>query len=253
MADPRSSPDPAHLISQAKGAGIVHALQGGIDPEDWERQLKLHAQHGPYIQTCFGLHPWFVAANAGEGSSQFLDQHLPKLIELLPEACAIGELGLDFGKRFGPETHTAQLEVFEVQLDLALAQDKPLVLHVVHAHEAALGALKRHGAGRKWKGLVHSFGANREIAERYIQLGLLISVGGSLLKDGYTDLKKAVIDLPDEALVVESESPGDQDNPLRLFEVARALGRLRGKTHGLILDISRQNMLQHFEFSSEPV
>ncbi len=81
----------------------------------------------------------------------------------------IGEIGLD--KRF-PDMER-QIIFFRGALSIAKRYDRIAVIHIVKAYDAAYSAIKESGA-RKF--LIHGYTGSREMAERYIALGGLISL-----------------------------------------------------------------------------
>jgi TatD DNase family protein len=253
LADPRFDTDLDHRLAEARAVGIGVWIQGGVGPEDWERQLQLQARLGAAIVPTFGLHPWWVA---GHGEAE-LEAALALLEARLPRAMGLGELGLDASPHHcPPETLPRQSRAFEAQLAMAKHAHKPLVLHVVRAHPPALEALERLGpfpAG----GLVHSFSGSGEIARQYLALGFHLSLGGSVTREGFQTLKKAVGSLPFDRLVLETDAPdqlpqlpgvepGSLNEPRHLVGIADAVARLRGVSREELLDQSTQNLKRLF-------
>lgn len=177
----------------------------------------------------------------------------------LKDAVALGELGLDHGSRVDPASFARQRRAFQVQLDLAYARKIPMVFHILKAHDDALDELEARGAPQA-AGLVHSFSGTLQQAERYVRLGLLISVGGPLARKGFGKLKETVVSLAGPSLVLETDSPdqpppshagtegpmGGLNEPVTLWEVARVAGELRGEAPAKILAQSRDNLLRVF-------
>lgn len=228
LADPALEPHLESILATAD-----RFIQGGISPEDWERQLELARRYPGKLLLSFGLHPWWVIENAAQ--PQILEQGLEALKAKLPQAQALGELGLDFGKRGDPSTLPIQKKIFHEQLKLA--GDRPVVLHIVKAHEEAFEILKDF----QLKGLVHAFSSSLEIAERYIEMGFKISVGGGVLKKGFETLKRAVVKIPAKSLVIETDLDA-MKFPLKLTEVAAEVARLRGETMEEVLNRNPENL-----------
>lgn len=179
----------------------IHAFQlGGVSPAEWRRQLELQQKMPARIFTAFGLHPYFVAESTpAENEAAWSD-----LQALSGQADALGEMGLDFRRQFAREQ---QQEFFQCQLRLARSLEKPVVLHIVRAHEEAL-----HEIGTPIAGMVHAFTANVKIARRYLDLGLHLSIGAKLLHPETADLAESVKFAPLDRLLVESDCP-DQPPP----------------------------------------
>ena len=245
LADPRLDGMRADLLARAHRAGISAFLQGGVDPEDWARQRRLA---GPGWQLCFGLHPWFVA----EADGAQCERALAQLETLLPEATALGELGLDHAPRFSRHSYSRQAHFFQAQLTLAVNLAKPLVLHVVRAHPDALRTLSK--TADTWRGIVHGFTGSYEIARDYQGLGLLISIGPAVLRPGFKKVKAALSRIPLDGLVVESDAPDGPphvagrpfNEPDVLWRVAEVVAAAHDCDAATVLQASRTNLLRAF-------
>jgi TatD DNase family protein len=235
-------------IAAASAAGIDAFIQGGVDPEDWERQTRLSGRYPGSIWTSFGLHPWWVDAC----SDAALEAGLASLEARAALADAIGEIGIDRGPRGsggGKAGRARQERAFREQLALARRHDRPLVLHVVRAHGRATEILAEAGRAAgplPWSGLIHSFSGGEQEARKYLDLGILVSVGPGVLGGGFEKLKKALHCLPPDGLALESDSPDRLDGPASLLEVARAVGRIRGEDPGALLERSSANLRRVF-------
>ena len=247
LADPRWDQSRAAMVAEARRQGIGFFMQGGVDPTDWQRQIQLQKEFP--IGLCFGLHPYFVASHSAEDCESALDALAP----LLPQAMALGELGLDFRPHIMTDSADLQIQIFEDQLTLAEAAEKPIVLHLVQCHEEALQIFNLWGVPPK-KGLVHSFNGSWQKAQDFINLGLCLSVGGPLVRPENEKLKQAVREIPLEYLLLETDSPDQppqafqgQLNPLSsLLLVAAEVARLRNKTPVEILEITTNNFKRLF-------
>jgi TatD DNase family protein len=262
LADPRLAGKLDDVLAASREAGVDAWVQGGVSPEDWDRQLALKrklaasagssAKHGKGpLLTSFGLHPWWVAQAAPED----VEAGLQTLARRLPEADALGELGLDL-----TEKHAASLALqsraFREQLGLAKSAGKPLVLHIVRAHTQAIEILTEFQpfpAG----GLVHSFSASRETAKVYVGMGFLLSISGVITRPGFQTLKRALTGLPSESLVLETDSPDQPlegssglNTPARLLDVARAVAALRNQAPEELLEASTGNLKRLFGVSA---
>lgn len=245
LADPRLDGIRDDLLARARAAGITAFLQGGVDPEDWDRQRRLAA---PGWLPCFGLHPWFVA----EADVPQCERALSQLETLLPEATALGELGLDYAPRFSRQTYAVQTRFFQAQLELAIKHRKPLVLHVVRAHPDALRALSQ--TADAWRGIVHGFTGSYEIARDYRRLGLLLSIGPAVLRPGFKKVKAALSRIPLDGLVVESDAPDGPphaagrpfNEPDVLWRVAEVVAAAHDCDAATVLQASRTNLLRTF-------
>lgn len=248
LADPRLDSDDEVLrrswLKSAAKIGIQYHLQGGIGPEDWQKQLALQKVF-PEVWPVLGLHPYWVAAHSKQECEAALDQ----LAKMQSPSLAIGEMGLDLRPHIAGDSEDRQITCFEAQLELAAAAYKPVVLHIVRAFDEAEKILQIWGVPPR-SGFVHSFNGTAKQAESCLRLGLLISVGGPLARAQNERLRQAVREIPLESLLVETDAPdqpGDQFagglNPIEsLWGVAQVVGQIKGHTAEEILDISSQNL-----------
>ena len=251
LTDLRSREHLQAWLDRAHQLNIRDFIQGGVDPKEWQRQKELALSY-PGIHCCFGLHPYFVAAHTISENEQALDQ----LARELSQAVALGELGLDFRAPFlgdNPEEQRAkQIYFLEQQLELGAFSHKPFVFHFVQAFEESVRVLELFQG--PLRGLVHSFNGTYEKAKAYLDLGLLISVGGPLARAKNQKLHEAVKKIPIDLLVIETDSPdqspdvykGQLNPPESLWTVAQVVSELKGMTAEEVLDRSSQNLRKLF-------
>jgi Tat protein secretion system quality control protein TatD with DNase activity len=122
-----------------------------------------------------------------------------------------------------------------------------LVLHIVQAHQLAIELLKEQPLPSR-PGLIHGFSASAEMAHEYISLGFLISIGPSFLKKGFKQLKRAVMNIKMEDLVIESDSPRDRLEPELDLGVVNRVAQEIAKIKGLSITEVQQRNQQNLEF-----
>lgn len=246
LADPRFDGFRDSVLARAKAAGIAFFIQGGVGPDDWQRQRRL--SDGSWFLS-FGLHPWFVAQH----DEAMCREALRLLPEYLPEGIGLGECGLDYGPNQPKASYQRQQSFFSQQLELAKQWDKPLILHAVRSHGEMLARIRE--VNRHWRGIVHGFTGSYEVAKAYLELGFSISVGGGITRKGYQKLKNAVSRIPMNRLVVESDAPDmaptDWEHPLNepssLWLTAEAIGRYQNLPSQEVLSQSRRNLCRIFD------
>ena len=121
----------------------------------------------------YGIHPWAL-----DNADFQVDEALNKLKENLqqPQAIALGEVGLD---KMHKASFEQQLAVFERQIELSEALQKPMILHVVRSHNEIITLRKKHKAKQPW--IVHGFSGTEQDVKQLIGQGIYLSVGESLL------------------------------------------------------------------------
>ena len=89
----------------------------------------------------------------------------------LPRVVAIGEIGLDYYRKFGDKK--SQIELFITQLDLAAKLDLPVIIHNRDAGKDVLDILKDRLPPRG--GALHCYSENAEYAKKALDLNLYFS------------------------------------------------------------------------------
>ncbi len=255
-SDPRYTPEIVEsLLKKSEGLDISGFMLGGVDQPDWQRQIELKQMYPKKFHLCFGFHPYFVSKNTGIDCEMALDD----LVKVIDQAQALGETGLDFrgkilesGGLSIDEAMAHQIDFFENQIELAKVYQKPLVLHIVQAHEKALQIFEMWGVPDK-KGMVHAFNGSYETAIKYIDLGFMISIGGAVTFDKHQKLHHAVAQIPSEFILIESDSPDQApqnwmglNDSSSLWQIAEKIGQLKGITAEAALEISTRNFKKLF-------
>ena len=229
------------LFGEGRLLGVGTWVQGGYDSKDWHRQLELAKTYPDQIRTCLGIHPWALL----EMDEDQRRQAWKELHKLAPEAHLIGETGIDNFRDIEKEELEIQEYYFRQHLKLACELEKPVVLHIVRAHERSLKIIDTHPPGKG--GIVHAYSSSPDLARQYTQRGFLISVGPGLLKKGYRLLKETVEEMALKNLVIETDSPQSPEEPQLepdlLLRVARQVADLKKVTPEEVLDQSRENLL----------
>ena len=243
-------PDFDQLIQKSIVKNIDFFLLGGISPVEWENQFRLLEKYPSHFGLCLGLHPYFVAANDFETCEQALDL----LVQKLPRAMAVGEAGLDFRPHIMKDSNTLQIEMFENQIEIAKAFMKPMVLHIVQAHEKA-GQIFDIWQPPERGGFVHAFTGSFDTAKKYIAHGFLISVGGAITYDKNRKLQDCVREIPLEYLLIESDSPdqapqgwdvNQANDSSSLYQIAQKIGEIRNLSVFDVLEVTTSNFKRLF-------
>lgn len=243
-ADSRLDSTRDEWIKTALNAGLEFTLMGGVGPEDWKKQKQLKLKHPDLLGLCFGLHPEWVASR----SELELNEALDLLSKEVSQAQALGETGLDLRPQF-EESLDLQMEAFEAQLEMAKVAHKPVVLHLVRAHEEAMKAFQFFEPPPRGA-LVHSFNGSWPQAQDYLDMGFLISVGGPLLKPENFKLFEVVQRIPENFLVIETDLPdqawgpyrGSMNPPESLLAVAGKVAQIRKISQEDVLHFTTQNL-----------
>ena len=196
----------------------------GIDPESVDRALTASEAHDE-VFAIVGRHP-NSAAGFGPADAEAVEE-----AALHPRARAIGETGLDYYRDAAPRDD--QRRAFEAQLELAERLSLPVVIHTRAAEDDTFSMLREHADGLAV--ILHCFSAVGRLAE-CVERGYLCSFAGNSTFPKAVDLHAAARDVPDELLLVETDSPylapqparGRPNEPANVVHTAEHLADLRG-------------------------
>jgi TatD DNase family protein len=242
-------------LPEAEAKGIGFFMQGGIDPDDWNRQIELRQRRPDQIGLCFGVHPYFAASKTVEELEPILDQ-LARLLgqhQKTGAILAVGETGLDFRPAYTEKGRDSQIHALEAQIELADWTGLPLVFHIVQAHPE-VERIFSVWAPKNKRGLIHSYSGTIEQSEFWTKQGLLISIGGPVCHTKNKKARKVAKHVPLEFLCLETDSPDQpppaynkgENPPKSLLDVAKTIGELRNLDAEEILAISNRNFLRVF-------
>lgn len=214
--------DEVPSIDRAARAGVDAIIVPAIEAAYFERVLDLARRHDA-LYAALGLHPIVIEHHLGE--------HLDRLDAVLQTAekklVAIGEIGLDL-YRENPQFERQQT-ILDAQLRLAKRHDLPVILHSRRTHDKLAMHLKRIDLPRR--GVVHGFSGSLQQAQRFIELGYHIGVGGTITYPRASKTRDVMARLPLSALLLETDAPdmplnGFQGQPNRPEQAARVFTTL---------------------------
>ncbi len=214
--------DESASIARAAQAGVRQIVVPATEADNFARVLGLAAQYAP-LYAALGLHPIVIERHEEESLAR-LEACLAKRDAKL---VAVGEIGLDL-YREDPQ-FARQVSVFEAQMRLAKRYDLPAILHSRRTHDKLAMLLKKHALPRT--GVVHGFAGSLQQAERFVQLGYKIGVGGTITYPRASKTRDVIAQLPLSALLLETDAPdmplnGFQGQPNRPERVARVFSTL---------------------------
>ena len=202
------------------------------------------------LYSALGLHPLYI--------EEHTEQHLFELAQRLKTASrcvAVGEIGLDnYMENPQPEK---QEHFLIAQLKLAIEFDLPVILHSRKTHDKLYALLRRYDVPRK--GVVHGFAGSQQQAEKFIELGYFIGVGGTITYERAQKTRRAIAALPLEKLLLETDAPdmpvsgfqGEPNRPERIKYVFSQLCELRQETPEAIAKQLYLNSLQLFRLRGD--
>ena len=214
--------DAQQLAIEAAAQGVGHCVIPAVEPANFETVRELaHALNYSYA---LGLHPLYVARNGAAAVATLAAalerwQHDPRLV-------AVGEIGLDF---FVPELtqeplRSLQIELYREQLKLAQKYQLPVILHVRKSVDLVLKGLRDIPVR---SGIAHAFNGSMQQANEFLQRGFKLGFGGAVTYTRALHLQDLARQLPEDAIVLETDAPDIPPTWIYVSAAERAAGQVQ--------------------------
>jgi TatD DNase family protein len=228
-------PGEDELVTAARDAGVNRILTVGLGEDSNPAALRI-ARENEGVFAAVGRHP-----NSAGGFDQAAAGALAELATRR-EVVAIGETGLDFYRDTAdPED---QRRAFTAQISIARDAGKPLVIHLrdpegsENAVAEAFATLDEQGDGLAV--ILHCFSAGPAWAERAADRGWYCSFAGNLTYPTAEPIREAAALVPDDRVLVETDSPflspqpmrGRPNQPANVVATAERLAEVRDVPYG---------------------
>lgn len=185
------------VIERAEKEGVTRFYMPAIDSNTCDDLLLLEQAFPGRCFAMMGLHPCSVKENYAE-ELRIVEQWFKER-----QFAAMGEIGLDYywDRTFEKE----QVMAFHQQIEWAIQYDRPIVIHSRNAMDECIEIVKEHQSGNL-KGIFHCFSGTYDQAEKIIDSGLYLGIGGVV-----TYKKAGLAEILDrislEHIVLETDAP----------------------------------------------
>ncbi len=224
-------PADGELVAEARRAGVRRILTVGLD-EASNREAIGAAEAHEGVFASVGRHP--------NSASGFDDAAAAGIEELAAHerVRAIGETGLDFYRDSSPRE--AQRDAFAAQIGIARRTELPLVIHLrdqAGTHDAMDEAFATLAAVADGVTVIlHCCSVPPERVGEAAERGWYCSFAGNVTYPRSDDLRETARLVPEELLLVETDSPflapqsarGKPNRPANVVEIAEVVAAERG-------------------------
>jgi len=195
-----------NVIDRARENGVNRIVTVGIDLADSRKAKAVSAKYENVFYTA-GIHP--------HDASEFTITQISDFEAMLadPKCIAVGEIGLDYYRNHSP--HDKQKQVFLTFLDMALANNKPVIIHNRDASKDCIEVLESMMKGRERNGIIHCYNGDRDMMKWALDNGFYISYAGPVTYDKSEELRSTVKYVPADRLLIETDSPYLTPAPFR--------------------------------------
>ena len=234
------------VLARAAEAGVSHIITIGVKLTTADRPKALAESHDN-IWCSVGIHPHEAGSepDAANIDAIFASADHPKCV-------AIGEAGLDYFYDYA--TPKQQEDSFRAQIAVARSLDLPIIVHARDADNDVAAILENEMEKGAFRGVLHCFSSGAELAERAIDIGFYISFSGILTFNKAEDLRAIATNIPEDRILVETDSPylapvpyrGRTNEPAYTAHILEKLATVRGKRPVEMAHITRKNTLRLF-------
>ena len=229
------------VFDRASKLGVSRFICPATNMEDVHQCIEI-AENYDQVFCSSGIHP--------HDTKDAPQNYIEKIYNLMSNVnmIAIGEIGLDYFRNISDSN--IQKKILREQLKIALAIDKPVIIHNREADEDMINILTEFP---EVSGVAHCFSSNLDMANQFLELGYYISFSGNLtFKNSH--LPSVAKELPLDRLLVETDSPflspvpfrGKPNEPARVRYVAEKLAEIHNISLEEIANITSENASKIF-------
>ncbi len=246
---PQFNGDRDEVIQRAIDRGVELIFTVGTDVGDCRKAIEI-ARRSDRVFAIIGIHP-HDARHFNETTYSDL-----KTLSADAKVKAIGEIGLDFFRNLSPrETQVAR---FRQQIHLAKDLGVPIVVHARYAQKEVLAVLREEGV-QEIGGILHCFSGDYDMAKSCMDLGLFISIPGTITYKNSSGLRKVVKEIPLDRILVETDCPflapmpyrGSRNEPAYVKITASKLAEVKGLSFDEVARITSKNAKTVFRLDEE--
>lgn len=220
--------DQAAALERARGVGVGAFLNISTRRDEWQSVIATAERH-PGVWASVGVHPH----NAEDHSELAAEDLLAAAAH--PRVVGLGETGLDY--YYDRSDRAVQRRLFRIHVAVARQTGLPLIIHTRDAEDDTLAILREEMGEGTFPALIHCFTASAGFGEAVLELGLSISISGIVTFKNAKDLQAFAATIPEDRLLVETDSPflapvphrGRPCEPAFLRDTAAFLAQLRGE------------------------
>jgi TatD DNase family protein len=126
-----------------------------------------------------------------------------RILELIPQAVAVGETGLDFYRNLAPRD--TQITAFRSLLAASVECRKPVIVHCRDAFREVYGIIE--GTGCSDLVIMHCWSGGPHWARRFLDLGVMFSFAGPVLIGSDDMIRRGTAAVGPERALVETDAP----------------------------------------------
>lgn len=216
-------------LANARALGVGGFLNISTREREWGDVIAT-AEREDDVWATVGIHPHEANQHADLGREVLSEasDH--------PRVVGLGESGLDY--YYDKSDRAVQQDLFRMHISVARETGLPLVIHTRDADQDTGDILEDEMGKGAFPALIHCFTASPEFGRRVLDMGLTISLSGIVTFKNARELQEFSREIPQDRLLVETDSPflapvphrGKPGEPAFVRDTAAFVADLRGTT-----------------------
>ena len=233
------------VLASARERGVTGFLNISTRQREWDDVISV-AEANADVWATAGVHPHEADAHPDLGSAALVEAASHQRV------IAIGECGLDY--YYDKSDRAAQRERFQAHIEAARAAGLPLVVHTREAEADTADMLEEAVKAGGVTGVLHCFTGSADLARKGLDLGFYVSLSGIVTFKNARDLQETAKWLPQDRMLVETDSPflapvphrGKTCEPAFVADTAAFLAELRGEEPDALAATTTANFFKLF-------
>ena len=233
-------------IERANRDGVKYLLTISTEDKSYDKILNIISQN-KCVYGSYGIHP-----HEAKNHRLIKSEDIIKKTKLNKKIIGIGESGLDF--YYNHSDKKDQIKCFEEHIIAAQNTQLPLIVHTRNAESETLEILKNKLKKKNFKVLIHCFTGSKKFAFKLLDLGAYISASGVVTFKKSEDLANTFKELPNDKILVETDSPylapvplrGKPNEPSYIIHTVKFLSNLKNISFENFSKITTKNFFNLF-------
>ena len=193
------------ILNRSKSVGLKKLLTICTSNESFENIKKI-LDLDEIIYGTYGIHPHETENN--KVTKNLIIENIKKH----PKIIGIGETGLDF--YYNHSHKDEQIKSFKKHIEASIEVDLPIIVHSRSAEHQTFEILNEY-KNQNPKILMHCFTGSYEFFKKMEKLNSYFSASGIITFSNSLDLQKTFSKIPNNKLLVETDSPFLAPAPMR--------------------------------------
>ena len=233
-------------IDRAKKDGVRYLLTISTEDKSYDKILNI-ISNNECVYGSYRIHPHEAKNHKSINSIDII-----KKAKLNKKIIGIGESGLDF--YYNHSDKKDQIRCFEEHIIAAQNTQLPIIVHTRNAESETFEILEKRLKEKNFKILIHCFTGSKEFALKLLDLGAYISASGVVTFKKSKDLANTFKIIPNERILVETDSPylapeplrGKSNEPSYIIHTVNFLSKLKNISFDKFSKITSSNFIKLF-------